>query len=132
MRRSWNRIPYVIVVIVIVLLGLLSRKFSSWIPQIINLYLGDALWALMVYFIVKVFFPHWSIVKVGLAGLAFCFIVELSQLFQAPWLNAIRHTTLGGLVLGFGFLWSDMLAYSLGILTGAGLEYISKLRERKD
>ena len=26
-------------------------------------------------------------------------------------------------ILGFGFLWSDLVCYSLGILTGALLEY---------
>ena len=51
----------------------------------------------------------------ALIALAFCFVIELSQLYQAPWLNAIRQTTLGGLILGFGFLWSDLLGYCVGV-----------------
>ncbi len=131
MDTSWGRIQYVIIVVVIVLLGLTSRRFSSWFPEIINLYLGDALWALMVYFIIKVFFPLWSIIKVGLIGLAFCFLIEISQLYQAPWINSIRQTTLGALVLGFGFLWSDLLAYTLGIVSGVIIDYMITCRTNR-
>ncbi len=131
MLRSSDRTSYVIIVVMVVMLGLLSRRFSSWFPEIINLYVGDILWAMMVYFFIKVFFPYWPIIKVGLIGLSFCFLIEVTQLFQAPWINAIRKTTLGGLILGFGFLWSDLLAYSLGILLGTGLESILKPQERK-
>ncbi len=42
--------------------------------------------------------------------------VELSQLYHAPWIDSIRQTTLGGLILGFGFLWSDLACYALGVL----------------
>ncbi|HNV69644.1 MAG TPA: DUF2809 domain-containing protein, partial [Candidatus Ozemobacteraceae bacterium] len=43
-----------------------------------------------------------------------CFLIELSQLCQADWLNAIRQTRLGAIVLGFGFLWSDLACYICG------------------
>ena len=45
--------------------------------------------------------------------------IEISQLYQAPWIDATRATRLGGLVLGHGFLWSDMVCYSVGIGVGA-------------
>ena len=45
-----------------------------------------------------------------------CFLLEFSQLYQVKWINNIRKTGPGKLVLGQGFLWSDLLAYSLGIL----------------
>ena len=35
------------------------------------------------------------------------------------WIDAIRNTTLGGLILGFGFLWSDLVCYTIGIIVGA-------------
>ena len=40
---------------------------------------------------------------------------ETSQLYHAPWIDRIRATTLGGLVLGFGFLWSDIACYTVGV-----------------
>jgi hypothetical protein len=53
---------------------------------------------------------------------------RLTQLYQAPWLNAIRGTTLGHLVLGSTFSWTDMLAYTVGVATGATIEYFLALK----
>jgi hypothetical protein len=37
----------------------------------------------------------------------------------------IRRTTLGGLILGYGFLWSDLAAYLLGIMAGTIIDKYS-------
>ncbi len=34
----------------------------------------------------------------------------------------IRNTMLGGLVLGFGFLWTDLVYYAVGIGVGTAIE----------
>lgn len=36
--------------------------------------------------------------------------------------HSIRQTTLGGLVLGFGFICSDLVCYSVGVLLGVVAE----------
>ena len=41
---------------------------------------------------------------------------------HAPWLEALRRTTLGGLVLGFGFLWTDFVCYATGIWMGVAAD----------
>ena len=60
--------------------------------------------------------------KIACAGknraLVFSYLIEISQLYHALWIDAIRATTLGGLVLGFVFLWSDILCYTVGVLLG--------------
>lgn len=33
----------------------------------------------------------------------FLFVIEFSQLYHAEWIDQIRDTSLGGLVLGYGF-----------------------------
>jgi len=45
-------------------------------------------------------------------------LVKISQLYHAPWIDAIRQATLGGLVLGFGFLWTDLVCYLVGVMIG--------------
>ena len=60
-------------------------------------------------------------------ALAFAFSVEISQLYQAPWINEIRSTTLGALVLGFGFLVSDLVCYSVGVCAGYLLDVFAKI-----
>ncbi|MDJ1631891.1 DUF2809 domain-containing protein [Bacillus velezensis] len=39
----------------------------------------------------------------------------MHQLYHAPWIDAIRSDTLGGLILGWQFVWSDIFAYTLRV-----------------
>jgi len=104
--------------------GLLSRHWRAYMPHEVNLVLGDALWALMVYLMVRFALIGKSIRTVFLISLAFCYAIELSQLYHSAFIDGIRSTTLGGLVLGYGFLWSDLLAYLMGASAGAAVEWV--------
>ncbi|GAB4014547.1 hypothetical protein GCM10028808_37320 [Spirosoma migulaei] len=84
----------------------------------VKTYVGDVLWALMVFFGFAFLFTRWPTKAIALATLIFSFSIESSQLYHAPWIDSLRATRLGGLVLGFTFVWSDMLCYSLGVLIG--------------
>lgn len=119
-----NRLLYAALVVIVMLLGLLSRKYGYVIPDFIDTYLGDALWALMIYFGVAFIFNEKKIKIVAALGLSFCFLIEISQLYHANWIDNIRKTTLGGLILGYGFLWSDLVAYSIGIGIGLIIDLI--------
>ena len=56
-------------------------------------------------------------------------LVEAGQLYKAPWLDSIRRTTLGGLALGFDFVWSDLACYAAGVCLGSLIE-LTLLRRR--
>lgn len=105
-------------------LGLASRKFGTILPSFIAKYTGDTLWALTALAAISVAFPTTSLCKRAAISLAFAYVIELSQLYHAPWLESLRHTTLGGLVLGFGFLWSDLACYTVGVASGLLLELL--------
>ncbi len=128
MKHKRNRLFYAIMIFIVICLGLLSRKMNSYIPDWIDLYLGDSLWALMIYLFIGVIFHKWRIKRVALTAVIFCFLIELSQLYHADWIDMLRSTTLGGLVLGYGFLWSDLTAYLMGIGIGVLIDY--KLSKR--
>jgi len=49
---------------------------------------------------------------------------EVSQFYHAPWIDSIRSTTLGGLVLGFGFKLSDLVCYCVGVFVGYALSVL--------
>jgi hypothetical protein len=70
---------------------------------------------MMIYSMFSLIFNRAKIRNIASAALLFCFFIELSQLYHRPWIDAIRHTRLGGLILGFGFLWTDLIAYSIGV-----------------
>jgi hypothetical protein len=61
----------------------------------------------------------------ALAALVFSFAIETSQLYHAPWIDAVRATRLGSLVLGSGFVWSDFACYAAGICFGAATEVVA-------
>ena len=109
---------------VVLALGLGSRTDGIPVPEWFVAYGGDTLWALLVYLGIGFLFPNLSVAKTAIAALLFAGGIELSQLYQAPWIDALRPTKLGGLVLGFGFLWADLVCYSLGITFGALTECI--------
>jgi hypothetical protein len=120
MKTSRNRIHYLFFIILAIGFGLFSR--SRFIPDLIYPYLGDLLYCLMFYFIIGFLFPKIKSVNVLLYCVAICFVIEVSQLIKVDWLNEIRNTTLGKLTLGSGFLWSDLVSYTLGGLVGFVLE----------
>lgn len=122
-----NRLLYGLMIIIVITLGLLSRKMAYAIPEILNAYLGDALWALMIFIGFGFIFRYMKTKKIALMAIAFCYLIEISQLYHAPWIGSIRKTTLGGLVLGYGFLWSDLIAYAIGIAAGMILEVIYEI-----
>ena len=117
-----NRLKYLLLTLFVVILGLLSRKMSACTLDFVKLYLGDVLWAMMVYFGGRFLFVNVRKRVACVLALVFSYLIEISQLYHALWIDAIRATTLGGLVLGFVFLWSDILCYTVGVLRGIILD----------
>jgi len=104
------RIVYFIMICCIILLGLISRQIS-FVP----LFIGDILWAIMIFYIIRFIFIDTDIKVIFLVSLMLCYMVEISQLYQEEWINNIRKTIPGRLILGQGFLWSDIISYTFGI-----------------
>jgi hypothetical protein len=121
-RLTKTRLLYFLSAIAVVVAGLLSRRYQARLPQFIAEYAGDTLWALMVYLLVSTLLARRSCSFRACIAILFAFLVEVSQLHHAPWIDAIRQTTLGGLVLGHGFLWSDFACYSVGVAVGVFAE----------
>jgi hypothetical protein len=112
-----------IAIAVTVALGLASRRWPVLFPALLGKYPGDALWALMVYWGIAWLMPNASIKKVAVLALLISYADEFSQLYESPWIDGIRRTTVGHLVLGSTFSWFDMLAYTVGVATGAMIEF---------
>lgn len=93
------------------IIGILSRKFI-FIP----LFIGDVLYAVLIYFGFCFLFPIKNRIHILLISLLFCIIIEISQLIVWNWLDKIRTTSLGHYILGEGFLWSDLLFYIIGVV----------------
>lgn len=114
-----SRIYYFIVFLSIIFLGILSRKIP-FIP----LWIGDFLYAVMIYFLVLIFLPFKKAYLIAIISLLICYGIEFLQLYQAEWIIELRKTLFGRYVLGQGFLWSDILAYTFGITVSLAAEKI--------
>jgi len=108
MKRK--RLVYLIALAVVIITGLLSRRFSS-IPNTV----GDGLWAVAVFCCWRILMPGKSLCFIAILSLFTAFSVEFLQLIQYDWLVNFRSTTFGHLLLGQGFIWTDLLAYLIGV-----------------
>jgi hypothetical protein len=102
--------------------GLASRRYPAWQPLLVARYAGDTLWAAMVFWILALVRPPGRTWTLGAAALGIAFADELSQLYRAPWIDAVRATRLGAIALGHGFLWSDLWCYTAGVALAAAVD----------
>ena len=112
------RMIYLVLAIITMLLGLVARSSLIVLPEFLIAYAGDTLWALMVFWLFRTLYPSAPVLHSFALAICFSFSIEFSQFYHAPWIDNIRSTQLGGLVLGFEFKFSDLLCYSIGIGIG--------------
>lgn len=109
-RTDKIRLCYIVAAALLIPVGLLSRRVG-WIP----VETGDALWAMMVFCLLRAVFVKCKLWYVAFGALAFSFVDEFAQMISWQWLVQVRSTTLGHLILGQGFAWIDLIAYTFGI-----------------
>ena len=114
--------------LVTIVVGLGSRKVALF-PAVLENYPGDALWAVVVYLCVGLIRPALAPVRLACIALVIAFLVECFQLYQAPWIMAIRATTFGHLVLGNGFDPGDLVAHVIGIGLACSLDGLLAYRK---
>ena len=120
---SRNRVLYAGLALAVIAAGLLWRSGFIPLPPVVSKYGGDTLWALMVFVSFGFLLPHARTLVVALLALTFSWGVEFSQLYHAPWIDAVRATLPGRLVLGSTFNWPDLPAYAAGVALGAWAEW---------
>jgi glycopeptide antibiotics resistance protein len=126
------RRTYCFAVIITILLGLASRKFGYLLFSFLAENAGDVLWAMMVYFGFRFLFLKENMLTSILLSFLFSFGIEFSQLYQENWINQIRGTLLGALVLGKGFLTVDLIRYTTGIVIASCLDCLIIPKKQKN
>jgi len=80
---------------------------------------------MMMVWWMGVLWPSMSPFRRGGLALGICVVVEFSQRYHAPWLDAVRATTAGRLVLGSGFDPRDLAAYAAGVSVAVLLDHLA-------
>lgn len=95
-------------------LALTTRSHASFFHPLIVQYGGDVIWAASFLFLLRGIFIRKREWKLALICFALGVLDEFSQLLYFDWIVAIRQTYIGRLMLGVGFLWSDIICYAIG------------------
>ena len=110
-----SRLWLAILIFLVIAIGLASRRGYVPFPAVLGNYPGDALWAWVVLLCVAWVRPSIARTKLASWSLLIAFAIEFLQLYQAPWMQALRANKLAYLVLGNGFDPLDLVAYAAGI-----------------
>jgi hypothetical protein len=119
-RRRW---AYFILILITIPLGVGTRTNNIDWPALIRVYGGDVLSATCIFWGVRFVAIKMSLPKVTAMAYFICICIETLQLYQAPWIQAVRHTYPFGILLGYGFLWSDWICYAVGVLIALLMAY---------
>lgn len=93
-------------------------------------YVGDYLVVMLIYCAVRTFIKA-NPVKIAIAVLLFAYLVEVLQYFRIVDRLGLSGNLVAKTVIGYGFEWLDMLAYTLGVLTILLIEWGVKRRSVK-
>lgn len=126
-----GRLLFAAAIVLLCILGLWTRRWYGVSPNVFNTYFPDAAWTMAVYCGFGLLLNRGVRVHLPLS-MAVSYAVELSQLIQTPLLLRLRDTTIGGLVLGYGFLWSDLVCYTAGALFCAAAETLLRRAAQKN
>ena len=127
---SRYRLILLFLIFFLIPMGLIAKfyqgLFQDWINDSFSSLFYVMFWMAVVLWVKPELKPTWVAVWVFI----FTSFLEVLQLWQPPFLTAIRSTLIGRLVLGTTFVPSDFLYYAVGCGLGAGLFSLLKSRCR--
>ncbi|WP_413162056.1 DUF2809 domain-containing protein [Capilliphycus salinus ALCB114379] len=115
--KTYRRIVFGIL-IALIPIGLASKYYQGplefWVNNSFSSIFYEMFWMFLVVLILPRLSPGWVAFWVFVVTSA----LEFMQLWKPPFLQAIRETLIGRLVLGTTFVWGDFLYYVLGCAIG--------------
>jgi len=105
--------PYFVITLILLLTEILIALFVH--DSIIRPFGGDFLIVILIYCLVRSF-TRFGTEKIAFGVLIFSFSIEILQYFQIVRILGLGNSTLARIIIGTNFAWSDMVAYTSGIL----------------
>jgi len=79
-------------------------------------YVGDYLVVIFIYCVVRSIYQA-PVKRVAMGVLIFSYLIEIGQYFNLVGMLGLQHNRAARIIIGTSFAWSDLIAYTLGILT---------------
>jgi glycopeptide antibiotics resistance protein len=118
-RRFFKyRIALLVGIIVIIPLGAAVRFSRGLAPEWFNNLFGNVAYEIFWISLVLFIWPRFSKIRAAVAVCIATCGIEFLQLWKPSFLQAIRATLPGMLVLGNNFSWSDFPSYFVGSFLG--------------
>lgn len=92
-------------------------------------YVGDYLVVMLIYCFVRTFLNS-PVLPTAIAVLLFAYLIETLQYFRLVDRLGLEHNVIAKTVIGYGFSWIDMLAYTLGIISILAVAFLKKQTEK--
>lgn len=127
-----NRLIYVLGLLIVIPLGL-STKFLDGSGPLFEWWrdsFGDVLYQFALMLVALLVRPKLPLVPLAWGTFLYSSVIEFTQLIQTPWLDALRPTLFGRLMLGSHFVWADFIYYFLGSWGGWWLLRQVAIRDR--
>jgi hypothetical protein len=110
---------YFLLTVLLLLVEILIAVFAH--DRFVRPYVGDYLVVIFLYCFARSFL-NLPYIAIAVSVLLFSYLVEVTQYFHLIARLGWQHSRLAHLILGSGFEWIDLLAYTLGIITVLLLE----------
>lgn len=110
---------YLLLSLILFLTEVLIAVFVN--DRLIRPYGGDYLVVILLYCLVRSFVKA-PVVPTALAVLVFSYLIEILQYYNLVAILGLQRSKIARIVIGTGFSWWDMVAYTLGVLTVIAVE----------
>jgi hypothetical protein len=106
--------PYFILTVILFAIEALIAAYMH--DRFIRPWFGDYLVVMLIYCFIRSFIAA-HVKPVALFVLLIAYGIEIAQYYNLLSFLGLQHSTIANLILGNLFSWTDMLAYSLGVIT---------------
>ena len=126
MGSIWKfKIHYFILALIILFIEIIIALFAH--DKIIRPYVGDFLVVILIYCFLRSFI-NISVTKLAISALLFSYVVETLQYLNILGRWGLENSRLAKTLMGSSFEWTDIIAYTLGIVL---VLYIEKVIANK-
>lgn len=122
------QLRYFILAILLFVIEVLIAVFVD--DNFIRPYFGDFLVVILLYCFLKTFW-NISVKMTALFVLLFAFTIEVLQYLKFVKFVGLQDSKVANVVLGNSFAWSDIIAYTLGVLAVLAVEFLASTEKSR-